>query len=73
MQEGKIKVDYIPTSNILADGLTKALSKEKFNKFCQQIGLVDLTDQLQLRKQSELPEIIKEELEIEEFQFSQSA
>ena len=56
---------------MLADNLTKALSKEKFNKFCQQIGLVNLTDQLQSQKQFKLPEIIKEELEIEEFQFSQ--
>jgi CxxC motif-containing protein (DUF1111 family) len=72
-QEGRIRVNYTPTRSMLADGLTKALSKEKFNEFCQQIGLVGLTDQFQSRKQSELPEINEEDLEIEEFQFSRGA
>jgi CxxC motif-containing protein (DUF1111 family) len=73
VQNGKIKVDYTPTRSMLADGLTKALSKDKFNEFCQQIGLIDITNQLQSREQSELPEIQEEDLEIKNFQFSQSA
>jgi hypothetical protein len=58
---------------MLADGLIKALSKDKFNEFCQQIGLIDITNQLQSQEQSELPEIQEEDLKIKEFQFSQSA
>jgi hypothetical protein len=73
VQNRKIKVDYTPTRSILTDGLIKALSKDKFNEFCQQIGLIDITNQLQLREQLELPEIQEEDLEIENFQFNQSA
>lgn len=35
----RIKVDYIPTDEMLADGLTKPLTSVKFKKFTEMVGL----------------------------------
>ncbi|KAF7136791.1 hypothetical protein CNMCM5793_006309 [Aspergillus hiratsukae] len=40
---GRIRVEHCPTSKMLADGLTKALPRQKFEPFVEQLGLVDVS------------------------------
>jgi hypothetical protein len=40
--EGSIAVKYISTDNMIADGLTKPLSRIKFQRFVQQVGLKEI-------------------------------
>ena len=42
-QEGKIQVQWVPTADMPADGLTKPLTAQKHSHFIQQLGLVDIT------------------------------
>ena len=42
----RLSIEYLPTAEMPADGLTKALSPQKFRIFIQQLGLVDITDLL---------------------------
>jgi hypothetical protein len=42
VQEGTIKVEYTPTAQMMADGLTKALPAGKWNGFLHQLGLESL-------------------------------
>jgi hypothetical protein len=46
VSEKRIIVDYTPSKDILADGLTKALQNNAFNAFVKQLGLVDITEKL---------------------------
>ena len=46
---GTIKVVYTPSNELMADGLTKPLQSTKFKAFIDQIGLVDITEQLEQR------------------------
>ena len=39
---------------MLADGLIKALTTEKFRKFVQQLGLVDVQEKIKARKLKKL-------------------
>jgi hypothetical protein len=39
----RIKIAWISTSNMPADGLTKALPRQKHQNFVQQLGLVDIS------------------------------
>jgi hypothetical protein len=39
---GRIRIEYCPTNQMLADGLTKALPRQKFEPFVKQLGLVDV-------------------------------
>ena len=39
VEKGEVKLDYIPTSDMVADGLTKPLEKVKFQMFIEQMGL----------------------------------
>jgi hypothetical protein len=48
-QARRIKVSYTPTDDMIADGLTKTLSSQKHQRFIQQIGLVDITQERQER------------------------
>ncbi|TVY60796.1 Retrovirus-related Pol polyprotein from transposon TNT 1-94, partial [Lachnellula suecica] len=41
VENGRCKVDYIPTNNIVADSMTKPLQRVKFERFKAQIGLVE--------------------------------
>ena len=40
VREGRISVEYVPTSKMLADGFTKALPKPAHKSFCRSIGLI---------------------------------
>lgn len=42
-QEGKIKVQWVPTTGMPADGFTKPLSAGKHSQFIKQLGLVDIS------------------------------
>ena len=37
--EGKIKLEFVPTKDKAADGLTKPLAGEAFTKFLKELGL----------------------------------
>jgi hypothetical protein len=50
----RIIVQYTPSSEMIADGLTKALSEKNFVRFVNQIGLYDISDKLHERQSSEL-------------------
>ena len=47
-KNGMITVEHVRTDEMLADGLTKALSPGKYHRFRNQIGVVDITDRLKL-------------------------
>ncbi|CZS94184.1 uncharacterized protein RAG0_04240 [Rhynchosporium agropyri] len=40
-ERGRLKVDYIPTDEMVADGMTKPLDRVAFEKFKRQMGLVE--------------------------------
>jgi hypothetical protein len=42
VQHQRLQIDWVPTTEMPADGLTKALSTQKHQAFIQQIGLVDI-------------------------------
>ncbi|KAM4058203.1 reverse transcriptase (RNA-dependent DNA polymerase) [Hirsutella rhossiliensis] len=42
-EKGLYKLTYTPTSQMIADGLTKALPGQKFATFVKQLGLVDIS------------------------------
>ena len=46
VQEGRIKVDWTPTSSMAADGLTKALLRQKHEAFIEQLNLVDIEERI---------------------------
>jgi hypothetical protein len=41
-EENRLKIEWIPTNDMPADGLTKALSPQKHSTFVQQLGLVNI-------------------------------
>lgn len=47
VQRGKIQVKYVKSTDIVADGLTKALPAGKWNRFLYQLGLEDVRKKLQ--------------------------
>jgi hypothetical protein len=55
-QRNRIQVDYTPTDQMIADGLTKIVTNTSFQKCKDQLGLVDISDQLGQRKLKELKE-----------------
>ena len=50
VQLGHIDVDYIPTSRMVADGLTKVLSPQKHLTFIQMLGMKDLKQEIMRQK-----------------------
>ena len=56
VEQDRIAVDYTPSTELVADGLTKALQGEKFKTFRSQLGLVDITDLLGQRPLLEMNE-----------------
>ena len=45
-RDGKISVQWVPTTDMPADGFTKPLSAEKHSHFIKQLGLVDISSQI---------------------------
>ena len=43
VQRQALRVDWVPTSEMIADGLTKALPRQRFERFVDQLGLVDVS------------------------------
>jgi hypothetical protein len=50
----RILVQYTPTTDMIADGLTKALPAQQFEKFVMQVGLVDIKERIRERRFKEL-------------------
>ena len=46
VQAGRIRVDWVPTKDMPADGLTKALPRQRHESFIRQLGLVDIGNKL---------------------------
>ena len=46
MQDNRLIINWIPTGDMPADGLTKALSRQKHESFIRQLSLVDIEEQL---------------------------
>ena len=42
VREGSINIKWVPTADMTADGLTKALPRQKHETFVQQLNLVDI-------------------------------
>jgi hypothetical protein len=55
-QKNRIKVEYRPTTDMIADGLTKTLSFAQFQKFVRQIGLTDMSSYLDNRRLHDIGE-----------------
>jgi hypothetical protein len=47
-------VEYVATTDMLADGLIKALGIDKFLEFRKQIGVVDIAKLIAIRRLKEL-------------------
>ena len=43
VQAGKIKIEWTSTNDMAADGLTKALPRQKHEHFVNQLNIVDIT------------------------------
>lgn len=56
VQRKTIQIEYTPTTDMIADGLTKALNKPAFQQFARQIGLFDVSSHLETRRLDELDE-----------------
>jgi hypothetical protein len=54
VSEKRIIVDYTPSKDTLADGLTKALQNNAFRACVQQLGLVDISERLESQQLQEL-------------------
>ena len=45
-QNGDIKIEWIATGDMVADGLTKLLPPQKHKRFIELLGLVDISSHL---------------------------
>ena len=62
----RIRVDHVGTKDMLADGLTKALSRQQFGGFREQLGLVNIEQRLVERT---VRKVTQEDLETLEDEF----
>jgi len=49
----RVLFKWIPTTEMITDGFTKALLKQKFQNFVQMVGMVDILDRLRDEKRME--------------------
>jgi hypothetical protein len=42
VQAGNVRIDWVASEHMIADGLTKALPRQKHESFVPQLGLVDI-------------------------------
>jgi hypothetical protein len=56
VQKGTITVKWLPTAQIPADGLTKALPAQKHATFLRQLNLVDIAEKLGEKPSKEGPD-----------------
>jgi hypothetical protein len=61
VRNNRITVEYVPSKDMIADGLTKALSKEAFARFKTQINMVNISHRIEERRSIEM----QKELDIE--------
>ncbi len=52
-RDGKVAVQWVPTTDMPADGFTKPLSAEKHSHFVRQLGLVDIATRIDPEHMSE--------------------
>ena len=52
VQEGNIDVDWTSTTTMKADGLTKPLPRQPFERFIRQLHLVDIQTEIEQQQQS---------------------
>ena len=48
VQEGRIAINWVKTTEMPADGFTKALPRQRHEAFLSQLGLVDIGDRLEM-------------------------
>jgi len=46
VQDKRLKINWVPTAEMPADGLTKALPRQKHETFIKQLDLVDIGKRL---------------------------
>ena len=44
-RDGTIRLQWVPTTNMPADGLTKALPRSRHGHFLRQLGLTDISSE----------------------------
>jgi len=52
IRDAHISVQWVPTTEMPADGLTKPLPRQRHEAFIRQLGLVDIADKLQGKQQT---------------------
>jgi hypothetical protein len=45
-EAGQLQVSLMATNHMPADGLTKSLNSQKHSTFVEQLGLIDISDQI---------------------------
>ncbi|KAF7173426.1 hypothetical protein CNMCM6106_007498 [Aspergillus hiratsukae] len=53
VRDRRITVEHVSTKKMIANGLTKALSRTEFNEFLTQVNLVDIADKITEREAKE--------------------
>jgi hypothetical protein len=62
VRDKRITVDYTPSRDMIADGLTKALPRQAFDRFKSQINMVSIEHRIKERRSNEL----QKELDLED-------
>jgi hypothetical protein len=56
VEQKRIQVNWVPTDQMPADGLTKVLPRLKHESFVKQLGLEDIRSRITLRENKEAEE-----------------
>jgi hypothetical protein len=62
VSEGRLLIEWKPTADMPADGLTKILSRQKHMGFIQQLGLIDISSKIDVKLTPEDTELKSDEL-----------